>query len=729
MSTTNGFATVIQVSEGALNALSRVGHALGTINHATSWMTPDDILQLAADAPVLALDPTGPPGEFRLNAVVRCLCHRWTTLDPLGSHMACAVTVNVRGRASFLPAGDPAPLSADSRLTFDESSTTAADVQFPVPIDPAAQASIAVSIANLLAAQGQGQASFNSLSDQFASAGLRVLPAAAPFAPVIAVGLNRAGSNGTAAGLSTNFCGDEWAIAIDSPVVLKSVLDATVATYGALPPPKGASPVVIDSQQGKVTFLDSFDAMLLPGKVSVSGVLREERGGPFGTVTGNFTVDIVLDVDPNGDVRATVGSVNVSFGQWYAVVGNFLSGGRFAEAITTAVREALSGQAAQMSLVDQLKAITQEISSAGIVAIAPVRPIVTSVSIVSDAVILQGSLGAWARPVDPELTLRAHLGPSSNELVLDASGSWMPGGSLATLQWDFGDGTSILTSGFQAGIAVSHLFARGGYVVRLTATNGAGRSSSTTLGVTPGHLYCSLNGSHPSQICISDPNARVMVSTSGCIIGGAVVKAEGLGWSVYCRTDATGQAVLQIDPADVAQRGLPGTKPSQFHLGMFRIVAERPGYVGSPLLVWMVDCDALHRAVEAAKKRRAQILDRLAGYAALSQLLERDAWLKATLENLLPQSDGPQPTGPPYPPFDPSRPELDVIFGSLKRSLVAYAELEHISLSDQGAVMDIREFKIPDARMLDRMTGPLMKEIDRVGRELDTRFGPRPDDL
>jgi hypothetical protein len=54
MSTTDGFATVIQVSEEALSALVRAGHALGTIKHVTSWTAPDATLRLSADAPVVA---------------------------------------------------------------------------------------------------------------------------------------------------------------------------------------------------------------------------------------------------------------------------------------------------------------------------------------------------------------------------------------------------------------------------------------------------------------------------------------------------------------------------------------------------------------------------------------------------------------------------------------------------------------------------------------------------
>jgi hypothetical protein len=284
----------------------------------------------------------------------------------------------------------------------------------------------------------------------------------------------------------------------------------------------------------------------------------------------------------------------------------------------------------------------------------------------------------------------------------------------------------LLRPGSGASLAASHAFSAGGYVVTLTGTDGAGRASSATLGVTPGQLYCTLMSSSPSEICEGDPIARVMVSTSGCLVEGAIIKAEGLGWAVYGRTDASGIATVRVDPNDVAQRGLPAPKPSQFHVGLFKISADRVGYTSSPLLVWMVDCDGLWAVVEASKKRREQILDRLAGYAALSELLGRDEWLNATLKNLFPLGDVGTPQRPPFPPYDPSRPELGSLVGSLKRSLMAYAGLERLAVGGLGAVA-AGDFQVPDVKTLNRMTEPLLKEIDAVGQELDSRYGPRHD--
>src|SRR5690242_16457010 len=146
MTTAGGFATVVQISEPALNMLARSAHALGRVNHAASWATGTDGLQLAADAPTISLDATGPPGEMRLKAGVRLLCTHWAASNPQGSQFPCTAHVNVRCRIRPSAPADPVPLTADVRLVFDESLTTAADVSFPIAIDPTTAGAISTGI-------------------------------------------------------------------------------------------------------------------------------------------------------------------------------------------------------------------------------------------------------------------------------------------------------------------------------------------------------------------------------------------------------------------------------------------------------------------------------------------------------------------------------------------------------------------------------------------------------
>ena len=66
--------------------------------------------------------------------------------------------------------------------------------------------------------------------------------------------------------------------------------------------------------------------------------------------------------------------------------------------------------------------------------------------------------------------------------------------------------------------------------------------------------------------------------------------------------------------------------------------------------------------------------------------------------------------------------------GRLETFAASYAELERLSLSGAGAIAGTDGLSLPDSAMVDRMTGPLLKEIDRVAREMDERSGPCPRD-
>ena len=722
MTTAGGFATVVQISEPALNMLARSAHALGRVSHAASWATGTDGLQLAADAPTISLDATSPPGEMRLKAGVRLLCTHWATSDPQGSQFPCTAHVNVRCRIRPSTPADPVPLTADARLVFDESLTTAADVSFPIAIDPTTAGAISTSIVDVLQAQGSGQATLGSLTGQFSSLGVRVLPATGPVAPVMALGLNRNGFSGSAAALTTNFCTDDWAVAIDGKVVLDQVLNAISTVYGGIPLPHGPAPVLIDGQQGAPTYLDFFD-LSLTTSVLITGSLRQERGGPFGTITANFNCGLDLSVNAQGGIEASITSPTVTFSQWYATLGNFITGGKLAETVAASVQNALAGGIVQADLGTQIKAITQEIGMSGVEALAPVNPKATAVSVLPDAIVVHGTLGASLNPAYPQPQVRAQLGSSPNTLIFTAAGSWTPGGSIASLLWDFGDGTIVSTAGPSTALSTSHTYSPGGYVVRLSASDGVGHTRSAAVGVTPGQLYCNLVGDSLDEVCLSDPTVRVVVSTSGCLIAGAVVTAEGSGWSVQGTTDAMGRAVVRVDPNAVIQNGITSTKPGPFQLGMFKITAERPGYTSSSLFVWLVDCAAREVFAKDAQRLRDQLMKHLSAHASLSQYLGRGDWVKSVLDNMLYPSGFPNSAGPASAPYNPLNPELDAAAARLRNSLLSYAELVHLSVYGAGAFAEVAGLRLPNSRMIDKLTQQLIKEIDRVGKELDGRLG------
>jgi len=722
MGTTGGFAAVLQVSEPALNALAKSAHSLGRIGHAATWISATDTLQVAVDAPAISLDPGGPAGELRLNAAARLLCHEWKSVDPRGSNVACVANVNVRCRVRPSSGADPAPLSSDTRLAFDESGTGTTDIAFPAAVDPAVSASIATDIVELMAAQGTGQASLGTLAGQFSSIGLRVLPAGGQSAPVIAIGLNQAGFTGTSGGLATNFCASDWGMAIDARVVLQQVLGAISASYGAVPPPHGGNTVVIDSQPGVTTYLDSFD-VVLAGSVLVLGTLRQERGGLFGTITTNFSAFLGLSLDGGGGIEATVQSIDVTFSQWYATVGNFLSGGKIADMVADAVRSALVGPVSQATLGTQIQSIVQEIAMSGAANLAPVNPVPTLVHVLPDAIVLEGRLGVSSPASFPRLQLRARLGPSPSTLILSATGSWVPGGSLASLNWDFGDGSSMSTAGPTAALAVSHAYSPGGYVVTATASDGAGHTTSATLGVTPGQLYCSLVGTGADELCSDNPILQVQVSTAGCLFQGAAVVAEGDGWSIQATSDSNGRAVLRIDPNAVINHGLPAANSRAYQLGLFKVSAQWVGYSSMPLYVSLINCAARAAAASQANKLRDQLMAHLAKYPSLSTYLGRGDWVKSVLDNMFnPVGDVVAPSAI-NSPYDPASPELDSIAVRLRSSLLGYAELVHLSVSDAGALARETGLQLLDSKSIEKLTQELIKQIDQVGGELNARAG------
>jgi len=81
---------------------------------------------------------------------------------------------------------------------------------------------------------------------------------------------------------------------------------------------------------------------------------------------------------------------------------------------------------------------------------------------------------ATAAPTPPNI---AHT------MNFDASASQSSGGaSIATFAWTFGDNTSSAAS---SSATVQHTYAAAGtYIVRLTVTDSAGRTASSTLSVT-----------------------------------------------------------------------------------------------------------------------------------------------------------------------------------------------------------------------------------------------------
>jgi len=722
MSATQGFTSVIQIAEPAVQVLARAMHAAGTVYNSASWSNGSISMDLIMDPPHPTLDPTAPPGELRMTGTQRLLCDERPMGSGPGTSNVCVVTAQLRFRGRVLASADPMPITGSSVLECDTKSTTPGDITVHLS-DPASASHVASTITAWIHEQQAGQIPLSFVgSAGFDSVGLRVLPGAGLAPPVLAVGLNRAGYAGTSGGLTTNFCQNDWAVAVDTQWVKKQVVDAVAAQYGSVPPPTGAQPVLVATDSTSQTWLDALDIVFGSGLVTVSGALRRETGGSFGTTTASWSADIIVQPGALGEITATINDVRVSLAQWFAIVANVLSGGGIVDAVANAVRNTLGSALAGAKLTDVLGKMTKIFSSVGSVRAVSMEPVATSVEVRADAVIVHGTLGVWFKPEAPRLALGVSLGSSPDDIDLTVAGSWAPGDSLVSLVWSFGDGTTVSTSGLQARMAASHTYVQGSFLVSVTGTDSAGRAGTVTRGVSPGQLYCEMEGGGVNQICVTATTA-VSVSSSGCAVVGATVRAEGVGWVITSRTDDFGRAILPVTRSQVEQAGLPASKPSPFHIGRFRVIAERLGFASATIDVWMVDCEAEAEVARRSRERVQQVLDRLAGYAALQQLI-RDRQLEGILKDLLPPltSEGPKP--PPVP-FGPVGTTTDPRIEQLVQTILTYGDLERLQLNAELLRTDRESVRLPTEGEIQSIQRDLLRKIDHLSNELSRGVPPQ----
>jgi hypothetical protein len=152
-------------------------------------------------------------------------------------------------------------------------------------------------------------------------------------------------------------------------------------------------------------------------------------------------------------------------------------------------------------------------------------------------------------------------GPAPLEVTFQATGSRDPDGSIASYQWDFGDGTS------GTGPEPTHTYASGGrYFPRLTVTDGDGASSTLV-----------------DEILVDLPAAPTVHTggASGSTVHGAVgPENQATGWSVeYGPTEEYGAVTpIQSLPGDTALHQVSATLAGlqAGRLYHYRLVADNP---------------------------------------------------------------------------------------------------------------------------------------------------------
>lgn len=320
--------------------------------------------------------------------------------------------------------------------------------------------------------------------------------------------------------------------------------------------------------------------------------------------------------------------------------------------------------------------------------------------------------------------------PNPGELLFDSFASWAPGDHIASFEWSFGDGTTADLSGNNAAIAIDHSFANGDYTVCLKVTDSQGRSDQSCTFVRPGrlvmeHLIDEDVSNKPWQACVSQTkqiDLNVQVTSCGTRIPGVTVIATGSGGGAQGVTDAMGRVTLQVDPQK-ATPAPPGAN-TMFAKGSFAITADLAGFDADQAVVELVDCEAIWHAVIESKKAYARWLDRMAGYAALKELIASGIGRKK-----LPVLPGNDPIGPPEP--DDTWP--------LRNKILTGDELDALGIAlgtrvigDLVTLMELNRSAFPVhellgldpdndgfPKQLDSRLKTMMKGLDAAGRRVD----------
>ena len=161
-------------------------------------------------------------------------------------------------------------------------------------------------------------------------------------------------------------------------------------------------------------------------------------------------------------------------------------------------------------------------------------------------------------------------------VAFDASGSQDPDGEIAAYRWEFGDGAIGM------GSTVSHTFAAGSYVVRLTVVDEDGASATQTVGieVAPGAMTLKVESITLSQIrrggrtrfvarvrVASSPfveGVRVSGTWSGLVSGTAtgLTTSDGTVEFTSAETNAKGQVTFTVTSVSQANYTFDATGPS-----------------------------------------------------------------------------------------------------------------------------------------------------------------------
>ena len=724
MNATGNFDAALQLTQPAIARILTAMHRAGAATHDAGTVTGGDIIELLVNVPAIVLDTSGAaaPPNVAARTATRILYHSRPVNDPASAGISAVCDVNLRARARIgdgsAPAGmsDPAAVGPDSWLLTDYTDTVAGDIivhgvarprRCPGPGHPAGRHSRTARRlpARLPARLRHRPGRWRRHRSQPRRARRRGRPQ-----------LRRARPGASSTSLTTGICHQDWALALSADYLIEQLLARLDSDLGGLPPPYGQAPVLVDSSRGAEVYLDAFTVLVGAGQIDVAGAVRRVAAGPFGTVTANWSATITLSLNSAQRIDAAVSEPAVQLHEWYAVVGNFVTGGQIAAAVARVIHDQLAGGLANAGVDSLVSATVGRIAASGTTADVPVRVDAADVEIRPDAIVVHGTVTTLGVPGPPQVALTAIQGGNPGRLTLHAGGSWAPGGELTSIAFAFGDGSSQTFAGPDAALVTDHLYTPGLYSACVTVTDQSGRTATRCVAVQPGMLIVEVRDSPTWEFCSSAPTLTFDVTSSGSAVPGAVITVSGNGWALAAETDAQGVAELALDPQQVQSHGIPATPPSKFHLGAIQVDVAKPGWVGRHSTMWMVDCDGLLATKLAAIARRDEILDRLAGYSALRDLLAKYGHNRPDLSSIL-------------DPGVPPRPAKDIGYQQLEHAVDLLTRIE-VLITDGGdvlpatAILGIRPGDPEAATSLQRRVGELWEGVGQAAGRWDERYGP-----
>ncbi len=498
--------------------------------------------------------------------------------------------VTLRASLACVP-GQPAS------VTYDWSKTTPADVVLAgSPDDPGLRALIALVIGKIHGVNPVSIANNAAFRFLFGGGG-----------NLVSAGLNLGGTGqGTWDQLNLAFLGaKDWALALGRDYFLAKVREGMRARWHSLPPPYGPSPVLLSDQvvctadifgqcidhSRQLVYLDRFEISLCPGSILFSGTARAVTEAWYvPDVSADFSFTCTVSLDTNQQLVLTMGTSHIDFNEWYAQVFDWLSFGALQDVVKKAFQEALLSDQSQRelsglfssSVIGQLAAIGKSVD-------VTTTPKADGVAVLADAVIFSGSVSVAdtsRSPVADLVVLRREGDPDVR--VFLAGGSWAPGGDLIEVDWDFGDGTTLIQQHDDVRLEVEHHYQPGEFMAKLRAVDRTGRTFSCSTLVRVGLMSMTC----PSTIFERTQSPIPMafnLAEDGNPLEGVTVTLSGGNWQTSGTTGQNGAVSLLVDPARFVPLAQPYANNGWWVTHSLTTTAVKTGYRSETLTLFLAD--------------------------------------------------------------------------------------------------------------------------------------------